>query len=76
MVRGACLNRHVELISFIIGLPFMGESLTQYLDDKTKEKSLAEEMKKNYEIERGSRGIIIKRISDVEKRTDTKTHGL
>jgi hypothetical protein len=34
------------------------------MDDKTKEKALMEEMKKTYGIERGSRGIIIKRISD------------
>jgi hypothetical protein len=44
----------VELISFITGLSSMGESPTQYLDDKTKEKSLAEEMKKTYGTERGS----------------------
>jgi hypothetical protein len=36
----------------------------QYLDDKTKDKSLEEEMKKTYGIERGSKGIIIKRISE------------
>jgi hypothetical protein len=52
----------VELIAFITGLSSMGESPMQYLDDKTKEKSLAEEMKKTYGTERGSRGIIIKRI--------------
>jgi hypothetical protein len=45
----------VELIAFITGLPSMGESLTQYLDDKTKEKALTEEMKKTYRTERGSR---------------------
>jgi hypothetical protein len=54
----------IELISFIMVLPTMGENLAQYLDDKTKEKSLAEEMKKTYDIERGSHMIIIKRISD------------
>jgi hypothetical protein len=31
----------VELIAFITGLSSMGESPTQYLDDKTKEKALA-----------------------------------
>jgi hypothetical protein len=36
----------VELISFITGLPSNGEKPTQYIDDKTKEKELAEEMKK------------------------------
>jgi hypothetical protein len=37
---------HMELISFIIGFPSMGENPPQYLDDKTKEKALAKEMKK------------------------------
>jgi hypothetical protein len=65
----------VELIAFITGLPTMGESPTQYLDDKTKEKSLAEEMKKTYGTERGSRRIIIKRINDTT-RDGHQTHGL
>jgi hypothetical protein len=34
------------------------------LDDKSKEKSLAEEMKKKYGTNRGIRGITIKRIND------------
>jgi hypothetical protein len=38
----------VELISFITGLPSNGEKPTQYMDDKTKEKELMEEMKKTY----------------------------
>jgi hypothetical protein len=54
----------VELIAKITGLPTDGEKPAQYLDDKTKEKSLAEEMKKTYGTERGSRGIIINRISE------------
>jgi hypothetical protein len=37
-----------------------------------KEKALAEEMKKKYGTERGSRGIIIKRISDAATRMATK----
>jgi hypothetical protein len=48
------------------------ERVPQYLDDKTKEKSLVEEMKKTYRMERGSRGIIIKRISDAATRMATK----
>ena len=43
----------------------MGENPTQYLDEKTKEKTLAEEMKRTYGTERGLRDIIFKRISDV-----------
>jgi hypothetical protein len=34
------------------------------MDKKIKEKALVEEMKNNYGTERGSRGIIIKHISD------------
>jgi hypothetical protein len=50
----------------------MGESLAQSLDDKTKEKSLTEEMKKKYDTERGSCGIIIKIISDTTKKMATQ----
>jgi hypothetical protein len=38
----------IELIVFITGLPSQGESPIQYLNDKTKEKVLMEEMKKTY----------------------------
>jgi hypothetical protein len=62
----------VELITTITGLPSMGENPAQYLDDKTKEKALAEEMKRTYGTERGSHGIIIKRISDATTRMATK----
>jgi hypothetical protein len=62
----------VDIISLITGLPSMGENLTQYLDDKTKEKSLTEEMKKTYGTERGSHVIIINRISDATTRMATK----
>jgi hypothetical protein len=55
----------MELIAVIIRLPSMGEKPAQYLDDKTKEKALEEEMKSTYGIERGSCSMIIKRISDV-----------
>jgi hypothetical protein len=54
----------VDLIALIRGIPSMGGNPTQYLNEKSKEKSLAEEMKKTYGIERGLGGIIIKRISD------------
>jgi hypothetical protein len=62
----------VELITYITGLPPRGETPTQFLDDKTKEKALAEEMKKTYGTERGSRRIIIKHISDATTRMATK----
>jgi hypothetical protein len=74
-MAGGAMSIDVELISFITSLPTMGESLAQYLDEKTKEKSLAEEMKKMYGTKRGSRGIIIKRISD-DNVNGHQTHGL
>jgi hypothetical protein len=43
-----------------------------FLEEKTKEKELVEEMKKKYSTERGSRGIIIWRISDVATRMATE----
>jgi hypothetical protein len=55
----------VELIAHITGLPSQGMDPVQFIDEKTKEKSLMEEMKKKYDTDRGTRGIIIKRINDV-----------
>jgi hypothetical protein len=48
------LSINFDLIAAIIGLPTEGEKLEQYLDDKTKENALAEEMKKTYETKKGS----------------------
>jgi hypothetical protein len=62
----------VDLIAKITGLPTNGEQPTQYLDDKTKEKALEEEMKQMYGTERGSRGIIINQISEPTTRLATK----
>ena len=45
-----------------------GQAPTHFLEEKTKEKELAEEMKKKYGTERGSPRIIIKRISDAATR--------
>jgi hypothetical protein len=44
----------------------------QYLNDKTKEKALAEVMKKTYGTKRGSCVIIIKRTSNAAMRLATK----
>jgi hypothetical protein len=49
MARGTSLNQR-QLISFITGSLSMGESPTLYLDDKTKDKYLAKEMKKHMEL--------------------------
>jgi hypothetical protein len=62
----------VDLIAYIIGMPSQGEDPAKFLEDKTKEKELTEEMKKKYGTERGSRGIMIKHISDVVTRMATK----
>jgi hypothetical protein len=54
----------VELITQITGLPSRGMDPALILDDKSKEKALAEEMKKKYGTARGTRGIIIKWINN------------
>jgi len=38
--------------------------LAQFLDEKSKEKELVEEMKKKYGTDMGTQGIIINRIND------------
>jgi hypothetical protein len=62
----------VDLIAHIIGLPSRGMDPAQFLEEKTKEKALAEEMKKKYGTERGTRGIIIKQISDIATKMAAK----
>jgi hypothetical protein len=63
----------VELIVHITGFPSRGMDPTQFIKDKTKEKALAEEMKKKYDTERGTHRIIIKRISDVATKMAAKS---
>jgi hypothetical protein len=53
-----------DLITEIIGLPTDGEKSEQYLEDKTKEKSISDEIKVKYGTERGNRGIRINDIND------------
>ena len=53
----------MDLISQITGLPSRGMYLALILDDKSKEKVLAKEMKNKYDTARGTRGIIIKWIN-------------
>jgi hypothetical protein len=66
------ISINVELITFIIGLLSMGESLTQYLDENINGKALDEEIKKTYNKKRGWCEIIIKRIIDTTTRIATK----
>jgi hypothetical protein len=54
----------VDLNAHIIGIPSWGMDPAQFLEEKTKEKSLVEEMKNKYDTERGTCRIIIKQISD------------
>ena len=42
------------------------------MDDKTKKRTLAEEMKKTYGTVRGSRGIVINKINEPAKRMEMK----
>jgi hypothetical protein len=62
----------VELITNITGFPTQGMDPTQFLDDKAREKALAEDMKKKYGTDRGTRGIIIKRINDAATQLGAK----
>jgi hypothetical protein len=48
------------LTAHIIGLPSWGMDLAQFIKEKTKEKTLIEEMKNKYNTERGKCRIIIK----------------
>ena len=66
------ISIHVDLIAHITGLSSWGMDPMQFLDDKTKEKALTEEMKNKYGTERGTCGIIIKRISDIATKMATK----
>jgi hypothetical protein len=57
------MDRHapidVNLISNLIGLPIDRVKPKQYLDDKTKEKAIAEEVKETIGTNRGKKGMII-----------------
>jgi hypothetical protein len=44
----------VGIIAHITRFPSWGMDFAQFLDDKSKQKTLAEEMKKKYSIDRGT----------------------
>jgi hypothetical protein len=67
----SCLDRRRSHF-FYYRASISGESPAQFLNDKEKEKELAEEMKKTYGTERGPHIIIIKHISDITTRLATK----
>jgi hypothetical protein len=54
----------IEIIAQIIGLPIWVMDPALIMDDKSKEKALAEEMKKKYGTARGTRVIIIKWVNN------------
>jgi hypothetical protein len=55
---------NVDLIATITGLPMDGEKPEKYLEDKTKEKAISDEIKEKYGTNRGNRGIKISDIND------------
>jgi hypothetical protein len=66
---------NVDLIATITGLPMDGEKPEQYLEDKTKEKAISDEIKENYGTDRGNRGININDINDPATRFTTRLLG-
>jgi hypothetical protein len=66
---------NVDLIATITGLPTDGEKPKQYLEDKTKEKSISDEIKAKYGAKRGNRGIRISDINDPLTRFATRLLG-
>jgi hypothetical protein len=59
------LRINVDLIAAITGLPIDGEKPEQYLEDKTKAKSISDEIREKYGGERGNMGIRISDINDL-----------
>jgi hypothetical protein len=62
----------VDLITSITGFSSRGMDPAQFLDDKVREKAFSKEMKKKYDTDKGTRGIIIKRINDAATQLGTK----
>jgi hypothetical protein len=58
----------IDLISKITRLPKNGVKLEQYLDEKMKENTTTEEVKSQFGTDRGSRGMIIKKINETTTR--------
>jgi hypothetical protein len=62
----------IELNAQITGLPTWGMDPALIMDDKFKEKALAEEMKKKYGTTRGMRDIMIKQINNTATQLGAK----
>jgi hypothetical protein len=69
---GQTIPIFVELIAKITGLPSQGMDICCSWMTREKEKVLAEEMKKKYGTDRGTRGIIIKQINDAATQLGAK----
>jgi hypothetical protein len=66
---------NVDLIAKITGIPMDGEKPKRYLEDKTKAKSISNEIKAKYGTERGNKGIRISDINDLATRFATRLLG-
>jgi hypothetical protein len=66
---------NVDIIATITGIPTDGENIEQYLEDKIKAKSISDEIKPKYGMERGNRGIRISDINDHVTRFATRLLG-
>jgi len=78
LIHGGILwmDRHVpidvDLIAEITRLPTDGEKPGQYLDEKTKEKYMEDEIKRKYGNDRGSKGMTIRQINELTTKFSTK----
>jgi hypothetical protein len=66
---------NVYLIATIIGFPKDGEKQEKYLEDKTKEKAIFDEIKEKYGMDRRNKGIKICDINDPITRFATRLLG-
>jgi hypothetical protein len=64
LLKDRQVSINVDLIADITRLPTNGEKPEQYLEDKTREKSISDEIKAKYGTERGNIGIKINHIND------------
>jgi hypothetical protein len=62
----------VDLIEKIIGFPTSGVKPEDYLENKARDKEIAEEVKAQFGTNRGNRGIVIKDINDPAMRFSMK----
>jgi hypothetical protein len=65
----------MDLIAAIMGILTDGEKTEKYLEDKTRAKSISDEIKAKYGTERSNRGIKINDINDHVTRFSTRLLG-